>query len=160
MVELGTRHRVLVVTPTVVVVASVVGGTPGRVVGGATATILVEPGGPTGPCRPWMPVGPGPLKVVGPVVGLGPGRGGVDGGEVLTAGSVVEGAGGRVAVAITVEATALATSRPAPTHHSRAVDRACRARTIPIRRLALIVPGGPAPAAPPWPAPHSHRGWW
>ena len=138
MVELGTRHRVLVVTPTVVVVASVVGGTPGRVVGGATATILVEPGGPTGPCGPWMLVGPGPLEVVGPVVGLGPGRGGVDGGEVLTAGSVVEGAGGRVAVAITVEAAALAISRPAPTHHSRAVDRACRARTMPIRRLALM----------------------
>ncbi len=110
----------------------VVGGNPVVVGAGMTSAALGWPGGPGGPCRPW------PLEVVGPVVGLGPGRGGVDGGEVLTAGSVVEGAGGRVAVAITVEAAALAISRPAPTHHSRAVDRACRARTMPIRRLALM----------------------
>ncbi len=127
----------------------VVGGGPVVVGAGVTGAALGWPCGPGRPCAPGGPGGPVPVIAVvtdGVVVGAGPPD---DGGGWVTVGSVVDVTGGRVAVAITVEATALAASRPAPTHHNRAVDRAWRARTKPIRRLTLMTPAGRGPAARP-----------
>ncbi len=85
-----------------------------------------------------MPGGPGRLELVGPLVEPGPVLPGVVGGWMLTGGSVVGLGSSRWAVVIAVDTANDPASSVAPTHHSRAVDRACRARTIPIRRLALI----------------------
>ena len=166
VVDCGTRHRpVVVVAPTVVVVACtvlvvVVGGRV--VVGGSSRMTPDGPAGPGGPCAPGAPVAPG-----GPAGTVVEGRDEVDdgtrpddngGGWVLTGGSDVGGPGSsRLAVVMPVATANDPASSAAATHHSRAVCRACPARTMPIRRLPLMVPGGPAPAAQP-PTPNTRHG--
>jgi len=139
----GTRHLVVEVAPTVVVGCIVVvagsdDGTPAAVVGGGIATML--PAGPAGPAGPCAPGGPGAGGALGPVELGSVDDGGrlVVGGWVVTGGSVVGPGSSRLAVVMIVAAANDPASRAAPTHHSRAVCRACRARTIPIRRLTLM----------------------
>ena len=139
----GTLHGVVVeVTPTVVVGCIVVvagpdDGAPATVVGGGIATML--PAGPAGPAGPCAPGGPGAGGAPGPVEpgSVDDARPVVDG-WVMTGGRVVGPGSSRLAVVMIVDTANEPASSAAPTHHSRAVCRACRARTMPIRRLTLM----------------------